>query len=80
MGPALNEGAIDKAIANEGTIGSAGALLIVSHGGAESSIVRPKTLIEDSNATCIEFSSITKSWFGMLRSRCGMCMCNWSSH
>ena len=41
MGPALNEGAIDKAIANEGTIGSAGPLLIVGHGGVESSIVRP---------------------------------------
>ena len=45
MGPALNEGAIDKAIANEGTIGSAGALLIVSHGGAESSIVRPTKML-----------------------------------
>ena len=41
MGLALNEGAIDKAIANEGTIGSAGPLLIVGHGGVESSIVRP---------------------------------------
>ena len=38
---ALNGGTIDKAMANEGAIGSAGALLIASHGGVGSSIVRP---------------------------------------